>query len=161
VAFRNCIIGELRLGETAVDDQISFSGCLITRVVGASNRGGVPTRIVSSDCQIDEFDDVSTNNAVLKLDIPPQMKALLTILRKLYKQAGGGRKIAAFSRGITRPDVLAFVEPVLSMLQRHQFISIFNSVVHPVRHQSRRVAAILASPMLADDPLIIETKGLQ
>ncbi|SFW27841.1 NACHT domain-containing protein [Luteibacter sp. UNCMF366Tsu5.1] len=161
VSFRNCIISELRLGERAESDHAKFSGCLISRVVGASSRGGVPISLVSLDCQIDEFDDVSTNNAVLKLDVPPQVKALLTILRKLYKQAGGGRKIAAFSRGITRADVLAHVEPVLAILLRHQFISVFNSVVHPVRRQSGRVAAILASPMLADDPIIIETKALQ
>jgi hypothetical protein len=52
------------------------------------------------------------------------------------------------------------VEPVLAILQRHHFISVFNSVVHPVRSQSGRVAAILASPMLADDPVVAETKVL-
>lgn len=161
VSFRNCIVSELRLSETKEQDRLGFFGCMITRVVGASSREGVPTWLISQDCQIDQFDDVSTNNAVLKLDISPQMKALLTILRKLYRQAGGGRKRAAFSRGITRPDVLAYVEPVLAILQRHEFVSIFNSVVHPVRRQSGRVSAILSSPTLADDAIVVETRALQ
>ena len=160
-SFRNCIVNELRLAEATEHDQISFSGCIIGRIVGASSRGGVPTWLVSQDCEVDQLDDVSTNNAVLKLDISPQLKALLTILRKLYRQAGSGRKLAAFSRGITRPDVLAYVDPVLAILQRHQFISVFNSVVHPVRRQSGRVSAILSSPTLADDPVVVETRNLQ
>lgn len=161
VSFRNCIVNELRLAETTVHDRLSFSGCIIARVVGASSSEGVPTWLVSPDCQVDQFDDVSTNSAVLKLDISPQLKALLTILRKLYLQAGSGRKLAAFSRGITRPDVLDYVGPVLAILQRHEFISVFNSVVHPVRRQSGRVSAILSSPTLADDPVVVETRNLQ
>lgn len=160
-SFRNCTIRELQLAESAERYGVNFSACLIGRVIGASNRSGVPLGIVSGDCEIDAFDNLSTNSAVLKLDLAPQIKALLTVLRKLYKQAGGGRKVAAFSRGITRPDVLHYIDPVLAILQRNQFISVFNSVVHPVRRQSGRVEAILASPTLADDPVVAEVRALQ
>ncbi len=161
VGFRNCTIRELQLAESAVKQRIAFSSCLIGRVVGASSRAGVPAAIVADDCEIESFDNVSTNSAVLRLDLPPKIKALLTILRKLYKQAGGGREVAAFSRGITQQDVLRYVEPVLAILQRHQFVSVFNLVVHPVRRQSGRVEAILASPNLADDPVAAEVRALQ
>lgn len=160
VAFRNCVIREVRLSDDVERNGVTFSGCDIGRIVGASARTGVPTTLVSSDCTIDEYDNVSTNSAVLKLDIPPQLKALLTILRKLYKQAGGGRKVAALKRGITRPDVSAYIDPVLGLLQKHEFVSVFNSVVHPVRRRSGRVEAILAAPMLADDPLLEDLKAL-
>ena len=161
ISFRNCTIRELHLAESAEGSGVNFSACLIGRVIGASNRSGVPVGIVSEDCELDAFDNLSTNSAVLKLNLAPQTKALLTVLRKLYKQAGGGRKVAAFSRGITRPDVLRYIDPVLAILQRHQFISVFNSVVHPVRRQSGRVEAILASPTLADDPVVAEVRALQ
>lgn len=160
ISFRNCIIRELQLAESAEKQGVNFSACLIGRVIGASNRSGVPLGIVSGDCEIEAFDNLSTNSAVLKLDLAPQIKALLTVLRKLYKQAGGGRKVAAFSRGITRSDVLRYVDPVLAILQRNQFVSVFNSVVHPVRHQAGRVEAILASPALSDDPVVVEVRAL-
>lgn len=161
IAFRNCTIRELQLTETAAKAGVTFSSCLIGRVVGASNRVGVPSGLVAEDCEIESFDNVSTNSAVLRLDVPPRIKALLTILRKLYKQAGSGRKIAAFSRGITQPDVLRYIDPVLVILQRHQFVSVFNSVVHPVRRQSGRVEAILAAPTLTEDAVVAEVRALQ
>lgn len=160
VAFRNCTIRELRLSDGISEYGVSFSCCLIGRVVGASARSGVPKNVVAADCDIESYDNVSTNSAVLKLDIPPQIKALLTIMRKIYKQAGGGRKIAALSRGITKPEVLRYIDPVLGVLQKHQFISVFNAVVHPVRRNSGRVEAILASPTLVDDPVVAEVRSL-
>jgi hypothetical protein len=161
IALRNCTIREVRLGEGADRNGVSLVSCLIGRVVGASSRGGIPIQLISDDCEIEDFDNISTNSAVLRLDLSPQLKALLTILRKLYKQAGGGRKIAAFSRGITRPEVLQFISPVLAILQKHQFVSVFNSVVHPVRRQANRVEAILASPSLTDDSMVVEVRALE
>lgn len=159
--FRDCTIRELQLTENAQDLGVSFSACLIGRIVGASNRSGVPTKVVSEDCEIEAFDNLSTNSAVLRLDLSPKLKALLTVLRKLYKQAGGGRKVAAFSRGITQQEVLRYIDPVLSILQRHHFVSVSNSVVHPVRRQSGRVEAILAAPALSDDAIAVEVRALQ
>lgn len=161
ITFRNCTVRELVLIDSADEDQTKFLSCIIGKVVGASSRAGIPSSIVSDDSEIEQFDNVSTNSAVLRLNLPPQTKALLTILRKLYKQAGGGRKIAAFSRGITRPEVLRFIDPVLSVLQRHHFVSVYNSVVHPVRRHAGRVEAILDSPALANDPVIADVRALQ
>ncbi|MBX3664607.1 MAG: hypothetical protein KF834_02865 [Burkholderiales bacterium] len=161
VSFRNCTIRELHMPDVPDKTGISFSNCIISRVVGATSRNGVSNSLVSNDCEIEEFDNASTISAVLKLDLAPQAKALITVLRKLYKQTGAGRKMSAFSRGITRPEVLRFIEPVISVLSRHQFISIYDHVVHPVRRQSSRVEAILAAPSLSDDPLVIEVRSLR
>lgn len=161
VTFRNCTVREVQLAESVIKQGVTFSSCLVSRVIGASNRAGVPISVISEDSEIETFDNMSTNNAVLKLGVPPQMKAFLTILRKLYKQAGGGRKVAAFSRGINHQDVLHYINPVLAILQRHQFVSVFNSVVHPVRRQSGRVEAILAAPTLVEDAVVTEVRNLE
>lgn len=161
ITFRNCTIREIQLSEVAAKSGVTFSACLIGRVIGASNRAGVPSGLVTEDSEVESFDNVSTNSAVLRLDVPPAIKALLTILRKLYKQAGGGRKVAAFSRGITQPEVLGYIDPVLTILERHQFASVFNSVVHPVRRQSGRVEAILAAPTLTNDAVVVEVRALR
>lgn len=160
VAFRNCIIREVAFGDSSSITGVSFSKCLITKVCGVANHAGLPKSIIGDDCEIEAFDNMATNNAVLQLDIAPQLKALITVLRKLYKQPGAGRKLSAFSRGITQPDVQRFIDPVISLLARYQFISIFNTVVHPVRKQAFRVERILASPSLNDDPLVAEVRSL-
>lgn len=158
--FRNCTIRELAFGEAGNMIGVYFSNCLIGKVFGVSERSGLPESLIGADCEIESFDNMTTNNAVLGLDIPPQIKALITILRKLYKQPGAGRKLGAFSRGITRQDVLRFIDPVLAILERQRFISIFNSVVHPVRKQTTRVEQILASPMLCDDEVVKDVIAL-
>ena len=160
ITFRNCTIREVAFGDLGNAVGVSFSKCLITRVCGVANNAGLPNNIIKDDCEIEAFDNMATNNAVLQLDIAPQLKALITILRKLYKQPGAGRKIGAFSRGITRPDVQRFIDPVISLLERNQFVSVFNTVVHPVRKQAFRVERILASPSLNDDPLVAEVRSL-
>jgi hypothetical protein len=160
LVFRDCLINEIALSESAGYSGVSFSGCDISRISGASSRAGVPTTFVSEDCTIGAYDSVATNSAVLRLDVSPQLKALLTILRKIYKQAGGGRKLAALSRGVTQKDVLRYINPVLAILQRNNFISVYNSVVHPVRRQSGRVESILAAPSLSDDAVVVETRRL-
>ncbi len=161
VTFRNCTIRELAFGDTGGSPiDLRFKNCIILRVCGVANVEGLPKNVVGSDCDIESYDNMATNNAVLQLDIQPQMKALLTVLRKLYKQPGAGRKLGAFSRGITRQDVLSYIDPVISLLQRHLFLSVFNAIVHPVRKQSARVDRILASPSLSEDPVVVEVRAL-
>lgn len=160
VNFQNCTIREVAFGDAGHAIDIAFSNCFISRICGVADAAGLPKNVMSDSCEIESFDNMATNNAILQLDIQPQLKALVTILRKLYKQPGAGRKIGAFSRGITRPDVLRYIEPVIGLLQRNQFISVFNSVVHPVRKQASRVERILASPTLVEDPMVFEVRAL-
>lgn len=160
IEFRNCTVGEIAFGDPGNYGDVVFSNCLVAKVSGVASAAGLPTMVVTADCEVEAFDNMGTNSAVLQLDIDPRLKALLTILRKLYKQAGAGRKLGAFNRGITRPEVLRYIEPTLEILERHHFISIFNSVVHPVRKQASRVERILSSPTLADDELVLEVRAL-
>ena len=116
---------------------------------------------IAPDCEIEAYDDMDTTSAVLRSNLSPQLKALVIILRRLYKQAGGGRKLNAFTRGITRADVLPFVEPVIALLVQHGFVSMFNSVAHPVRNQAGRVEGMLASPPLSNDVVAVEARSLK
>ena len=158
--IRDCTVNEIVFSTTGGANGVKFNGCIIEKASGIANIAGVPRDIIGDDCEISHFDNMATNNAVLQLNIPSQIKALLTILRKLYKQAGAGRKISALSRGITRPDVERYITPVLAVLERHHFITIFNKVVHPVRKQSARVERILSSPSVTTDDIVAEVLAL-
>ncbi|WP_139831874.1 MULTISPECIES: NACHT domain-containing NTPase [unclassified Pseudomonas] len=157
--IRNSTIKEIVLPASINEPKIKFYNCLITKVSGVSNKSALPAENFSA-CEIGEFDDVSTNNAVMKLSISPQLKALLSILRKLYKQAGAGRKISALSRGITNTEVAQYIQPVLGILEAHKFVTIFNKVVHPVRKQASRVEVILSAPAFNNDLLVEDVKKL-
>lgn len=157
--IRNSTIKEVILPISTNESRIKFYNCLISKVSGVANSNALPAESFFN-CEVGEFDDMSTNNAVMKLSIPPQLKALLSILRKLYKQAGAGRKITALSRGITNAEVAQYINPVLNLLETHKFITIFNKVVHPVRKQASRVEIILSAPTLNNDPIVQDVISL-
>lgn len=159
IEIRNSTIREVAIS-TETKDGIRFNSCIISKLSGATDIEGISKNTFSSDCEIIEYDNMATNNAVLQLDIPPQIKALVTILRKLYKQSGAGRKITALSRGITQPDVLKYIDPIIHILERNKLVTIYNKVVHPVRKQSSRVNKILSSPTISNDEIVLEVKSL-
>ncbi len=158
--IRDCTVKEIVFGTKGCASGVKLNGCVIEKISGIANSTGVPRNIIGDDCEILHFDNMATNNAVLQLNIPPQMKALLTILRKLYKQAGAGRKVSALTRGITQSDVERYIDPVLAVLERHHFITIYNKVVHPVRKQGSRVERILSSPSITTDDIVGEVLAL-
>lgn len=160
LTLKDCVIRELAFGSPESANGLSLVSCLVSRVCGVTARGGLPAGLVDDACEVEAFDSMATNSAVLRSDLSPNLKALVTVLRKLYKQPGSGRKLGAFGRGITKPDVARFIEPVLALLQQHRFITIFNSVVHPIRKQSPRVERILMTPSLSDDELVRAVRAL-
>lgn len=152
--FADCHIQELRLAPLK-DSHLPFRvvGGMITQISGAASFEGVPVGLIDAETEIGQFDVLSTNAEVLRSDLSPGLKALLTVLRKLYKQAGAGRKIAAFHRGITDQEVRDQIDPIIRLLEREGLLRLFNHVAHPVRALSARVERILAAPMLSDDPI--------
>ena len=157
--IRNCIIKELTLSQEGISSNIAIKSCMINKIKGVADESGIPPTMIQ-DSEIESYDNMTTNNAVMNLDIPPQLKALITVLRKLYKQAGAGRKITALSRGITSPEVQNFITPVVKLLEAHELIKTYNKIAHPVRRQHSRVEKILSAPAIVSDPIITEAKSL-
>jgi len=160
VRFSDCLINEVVVGSQALSAGVNFSNCIIRKVRGVASEAGLPGSMFSGSCEIEEYDDMGTNSAVLRLDLEPQVKALLTILRKLYRQSGAGRKIATLSRGITSKEVVSFIPPVLGVLEKQGFARVFNHVVHPVRRRAGGVESILNAPSLSTDELMDAVKQL-
>lgn len=160
ITIKSAIIRQVSVGRISADSAISMHDCEIQSLTGVANESGVPRDMISLDCRIESYENLGTSNAVLQSSMSPQLKALVTVLRKLYKQSGSGRKVAALSRGITQPDVLHYIDPVLQILVKNKFVSIFNNVVQPVRRQASRVEAILAAPSASNDELLLELAEL-
>jgi hypothetical protein len=85
----------------------------------------------------------------------PSIKALMTVLRKLYLQAGGGRKLDALKRGMPGGGpVQLSIMPVLHELEAEGMVSISNSVAHPIRRYTARARQILMEGNLSRDPIV-------
>lgn len=159
IRFINCVIEEVLVGASLPHYEVAFRGCLISRVKGVASSSALPDQVFDS-CEFSKFDYMGTNNAVMKSDLPSPVKALLSVLRKLYRQSGAGRKLSALNRGVSNGEVLQFIRPVTSIMEKHGFMRIFNQVAHPVRANANRVEGILDAPSVSTDALILEVREL-
>jgi NACHT domain len=151
----DCWIEEIAVGPATLQSSIVLSDCVIGRLYGASDGSSLPANSFQR-CTIEAFDSLGTNAAIVNSDLPPKMKALLTVLRKLYLQAGGGRRIAALKRGLPPGEIRDSVDGVLDVLQVHGLVSIFNNIAHPERRLAARANSIVSARSLSEDPIVKE-----
>ncbi|HEY1931832.1 MAG TPA: hypothetical protein VGG99_07470 [Acetobacteraceae bacterium] len=140
-----------------------FYSCLIGSLDGVAAMGDLPADVFQ-DCEVMELANSLGRNAdILDADLPLAVKVLLTILNKLFNQAGSGRKENAFSRGLDErarelvPDILEFVQSfgfALRSRMRQQTIWL------PRRDKSRRVADIMGRPGSSHDDLLERVRRL-
>lgn len=154
LTLRECIIDRVIVGSRGAEsNSLRFEHCLIQKVSGSTSQKGLPGGMFV-DCEISEFDDHSTNNAILRSSLPPKIKALLTVLRKIYVQAGSGRSLHALRRGLPNGGVAEAVDEVLRVLESEKLIVVTGKTAHPIRKQQARVLSILDAPMISTDPII-------
>jgi hypothetical protein len=150
----SCGIDELTVGAGLTKSSITFQQCVIDKIVGVPSKDGLPSEKFLV-CDFGEFDDVSTNAAIWRLNVPPRLKALLSVLRKLYLQAGGGRELAALKRGLPGGGgVHSDIDEVLKLLEKEGMIFRGDETVHPVRRHTSRVREILSTGSMSKDPLV-------
>ncbi len=152
LTVHGCLIDTVSVGRGLTNSLLRFEGCVVGRVMGVPSEDGLPVEMFRN-CHFDGFDDASTNAAVLKLKIPDGQKVLLTVLRKLYLQAGGGRKLGALRRGLPG-HMKNLVDQVVGVLKSEGIVVVSNQVAHPVRKHTARVNGVLRAGRLSDDPLI-------
>ena len=160
LGIRNCIIDVVRVGDALKKSTVVFDGCVIERVEGVPAQEGLPEQTFRK-CEIYGFDDASTNAAVLRLALPAGVKVLLTVLRKLYLQAGGGRKMSALKRGLPSDQMQRMVDKVVEALESEGIVGVSSEVVHPIRKCTTRVHGILAAGGLAEDTVVERVRGLR
>ena len=109
---------------------------------------------------IEKFETLHTTNAIVNLKTDAQTKALLSTLKKLFRQRGAGRVVGAFHRGIPA-DVNKFIDPVLRILENEGFAWKLKDVYHPVRKETGRANHILDNPYSSSDSLLGKVKSLR
>lgn len=164
VTFWDCVFEHLSLSQDVDIKRLPrFRRCLIGSLDGIATLGDLPTEVFL-DCDVIELASSTARNAtILGTDLPIATKVLLTVLNKLFMQAGRGRKENAFVRGLdTRAKLL--VPQILGVVQSYNFASPTKirgqTIWFPNRDKTRRVGDILERPSTSADPLLDRIRNL-
>jgi len=158
VTFQECIFFNFFLAPNIQAERLPrFRKCLIGSLDGVATLGDLPKEAFQ-DCDVLELSNsVARNAGILATDLPGTSKVLLTVLNKLFNQAGRGRKENAFSRGLDPRD-RALVPDILQIVERFGFAApnrIRNETIwFPRRDKLRRVNDILNHPGSSTDPIL-------
>ena len=154
IVLESCLIDQIRL-DVNVPTDVIFRKCMIDRVEGVAASRELPAMF--DNCEIVEFDNTQTNTAIMRSDLPPSVKVLLTIIRKLFLQRGSGRVEAALYRGLEE-RYTSHVEPILQHLDSSGIIFSHPSprgiIWHGNRAERTRMLRILEKPSKSDDMLL-------
>lgn len=157
----NSIVGELVLPNARLL-RLSIRDCLIQQVIGANDLNALPPWIENSE--VLAFDEALSNARIMQdKQQPVPVRVALTVLRKLYRQRGSGRRENAFYRGIDQ-KARKHVQKVLEILARESLTFSVKrrgyTVWHTVSGQSERANRIIDSSGRANDPALEMVRAL-
>lgn len=89
---------------------------LAARVTGASSYSGLPSWVQLES--VDKFDSVQTVSEIRKAGLSPAHEVLVAVLKKIFKQRGGGRREDALTRGFGAGSARGLAPDVLGLLMR-------------------------------------------
>jgi hypothetical protein len=164
ITFNECIVEKLFVSPNAPADRLPrFASCLIGSLAGLVALGDLPKEAFT-DCEIMEWLDSTKNNAnILDTNLPVASKVLLTVLNKLFYQAGRGRRENALYRGL-EPRARGLVPQILAIIEGSGFATpgrVRNQTIwFPKRDKGRRVHDIISHPGTSTDSLIERVRNL-
>jgi hypothetical protein len=165
--FRGCLFSRLALdADVNVAYLPRFEDCYIDELEGRSSRKDLPQGVFDEACEIERFSEApETTAAIGGMDLPLGARVLLTVMKKIYLQAGSGRKENALHRGLDH-HARRLVQPVLRLLQTEGLIEPYRragldmTIWVPDRAKAARVARMITSPRTCGDPLLTKASNL-
>ena len=165
VVFQECYFGILDF-EAGVSAAVApkFEKCVIEEIVGPVSMADVADGIFDKSTEIIKIrEEAKTNSDILSLEIAMSIRVLMTILRKLFFQAGSGSREGAFFRGLDHKG-RAYVPEILNLLQTHNFAHPQRLGGPPIwlpnRAKSSVAGNILAAPQQNKESLLRAVKRL-
>jgi len=163
IKFDGCVFSSIEINDMSATGP-KIVDCQIDAVYGAIGTNDIPPALKASETGISKFvDEARTNADILDLPIPLSVKVLMTVLRKLFVQAGRGRKENAFYRGLDA-RAKAYVPEILTLVWQLHFASPQKisgpTVWFPNRSRARDVHEILSSPQQSLQPLVVRARSL-
>lgn len=161
VRFSDGIIHSMHFDPTCDRSLLpKFERCIISRVIGARTREELSEFCTS--CTLSELEKSGeTTDTILDSRLPVPIRVLLTVLRKLYMQKGGGRKVAALYRGLDTHS-RQYVDDVIQLLISEGFVqrSRSDAILLPVRTLTGRVRKIMADPLGTREAIVSKAQQI-
>jgi hypothetical protein len=152
--FEDCLFDSLDLTEADPVD-ILISNCVVIRVAGVTSQDTAPSWV--RNCHFEEFQNVNTLAAIREAGLSVAQTFLLSSLRKLFLQPGGGRKHSSMYKGYGDAATKKICEKVIALLVREGFCSKFQGATEdlfiPERSLTARARAIIGQMTQSKDDL--------
>lgn len=164
VEYQDCVFQYINLAMDVNEALLPrFVRCSFGSVDGRVSETDMPKDIFV-ECSYESFSKSSeTSAAIMSLGLPLGVRVTLVVLKKLYLQAGAGRKDSALYRGLDQ-RAREVVPSVLQLLKRENLVletkSSGNTLWIPVRAQGARVKRLISAPNSSTDSLIVHASSL-
>lgn len=163
IVFRECYFSNIEVDEVN-SSYPQFYNCHIENIFGCVGAGDLPDCLSGRDNIINSYvDEAKTNADILDLPIPNSTRVLMTILRKLFVQAGRGRREGALYRGLDSRSK-AYVPEILALLEQLEFATphkLNGPIVWiPNRNFAREAREILRSPQNSTHEVSAKVRAL-
>jgi hypothetical protein len=135
---------------------------VITRMSGVASPEHLPPWIV--DCLVDSFQNLKTLVAIREAGLSVAQTFLLSSLRKLFLQAGSGRRESSMYKGYGDSTTKRICEKVIALLLKERFCSKVKgsseALYIPDRSFGGRVQAIMSQMTTSKDDLWIQASRI-
>jgi len=142
---------------------VTFSNCQIGRIYGITDRSAVPQWLKSSE--IGEMESAANVSRIKSMHLEPQLRVLVTILKKTFLQKGGGRQEDALLRGLGQIDRHNAAADILKILKREGFIRVVpgdhGNIYIPERKHTDRVKKMVGELATSHDEIWKEVTALK
>jgi hypothetical protein len=143
IEFTDGIFESITLGK--VDPiKVKIKNCCIEKLIGVSSSTGVPNWIIG--CDIESYESIDTLTAIKSSGLTKPQTILVSILIKVYRQAGNGRLEHTLTKGLTHVDKRSLGE-VLHYLVQNGILDTSKdkgeTIYKPIRKLQGRIEKIL------------------
>ncbi len=140
-----------------------FERCDILTVAGRSSEKDLPASNFRN-CNFETFTaEIVSTASILKLNLPPSLIVLLTIVEKLFFQPGRGRDESAFPRGLDQ-KLRPLVPELLDILRICDWATPYRSggkyIWRPNRGKTSNARSLLSAPNTSTEDVVRLAKDL-
>lgn len=157
----DCMFDNLNL-TNADPTQIFIRESVITHLAGVTSKDHLPAWMTG--CLVEDFQSVATLDAIRAAGLTVAQTFLLSSLRKLFLQPGGGRKESSMYKGYGDSATKKICERVIALLVREGFCQKHKGATGPIyipnRSLTYRVKAIMSQLTTSKDNLWLQASKL-
>lgn len=157
IHFRDCLFEYVDVTD-AQPNNITIRQSMVMRMDGVTSKMHLPPWI--STCDVGTFQSVSTLAAIREAGLTVAQTFLLSSLRKLFLQPGGGRKESSMYKGYGDSATKRICDKVIALLVREKFCQKLKGESEPLyipnRSETGRVKAIMSQMTTSKDTLWVE-----